>query len=79
MVSLCSGCKEFDAFSPHPTHFFQRLHLPTPTPTPPRLHAEGRLSTLTVPSLKSFLASKGLHVTGKKADLIERIGNYLAK
>eukprot|EP00823_Brevimastigomonas_motovehiculus_P008130 TRINITY_DN7402_c0_g1_i1.p1 TRINITY_DN7402_c0_g1~~TRINITY_DN7402_c0_g1_i1.p1 ORF type:complete len:665 (+),score=195.38 TRINITY_DN7402_c0_g1_i1:67-2061(+) len=39
----------------------------------------GAIQKLTIPVLKEFLKSKRLQVSGKKADLIERIGAYLEK
>jgi len=31
---------------------------------------------MTVPELKSWLSAKGMHVSGKKAELIERIEGH---
>ncbi|KAJ7098685.1 SPOC like C-terminal domain-containing protein [Mycena belliarum] len=40
-------------------------------------YAEGLLNKLTVEQLKNFLKSKGKPYSGKKADLIERVEDYL--
>ena len=41
-----------------------------------KLWQKGTLSNITVPQLKSFLQSKGLALTGKKQDLLDRVENF---
>ncbi|KAI0346241.1 Ku DNA-binding complex, Ku70 subunit [Trametopsis cervina] len=41
-----------------------------------RKYEDGELSKLRVDQLKTFLKSKGLSVSGKKADLLDRLGEY---
>ena len=43
------------------------------------LAAQGKLTSLTNPTLKAYLASNRLPVSGNKADLIARIESHLAR
>lgn len=39
---------------------------------------DGTLDGLTLPVLKEWLRSKGLHVSGRKAELVERVREHAA-
>lgn len=43
-----------------------------------KLVREGEFNKIKVPELKNYLKSKGLHTTGKKDELIDRIIVFLA-
>ncbi|KAL0218610.1 hypothetical protein P9112_004263 [Eukaryota sp. TZLM1-RC] len=76
--------KNFESNAPEYTSSLEAKYVEEPKQTTTHsmdvllsMHSEGKLSKLTVPELKAFLKSNGLKVSGKKADLIERVVEFL--